>query len=380
MVELIVDALRWWVAEIGVDGFRFDLAAALVRGEDGEPLADPPLQRRIESEPQRAAPQHVAESWDAAGLYLVGGFARRPRRGGGWREWNDRFRDDVRRFVRGEPGMTRALAARLAGSPDLFAGAPLGPGHSINYVTCHDGFTLADLVAYDRKHNEANGEHNRDGADENFSWNCGFEGPSSDRTVVELRRRQIRNFLTILMLSQGTPMLLAGDEFGRTQRGNNNPYCQDNEISWVDWTLAETNRDLLRFTRLLIEFRRAHSVLRRSDFLTGEETEHAPGRDVTWHGMRLDGPDWTSESLTLAMHLSGEHAEPPDCDIYFAANASDEDLSFELPAPPRNTRWACVIDTAEPSPRDIAADGEEPAVGATAVTVGAYSCVVLRTR
>ncbi len=270
MVELIVDALRFWVAEIGVDGFRFDLAAALVRGEDGEPLVDPPLLRRIESDPLLADRVLIAEAWDAAGLYLVGGFARREGLGDkrGWTEWNDRFRDDVRRFVRGEPGMTGALAARLAGSGDLFGVGALGPGHSINYVACHDGFTLADLVSYDEKHNEANGEDNRDGSDWNASWNCGVEGPTDDAEVLSLRRRQVRNLLTLLFVAQGVPMLLAGDERGRTQHGNNNAWCQDNEIGWLDW--SRDDEGLLRFVRGLIAFRRAHPTLRRGSFLDGE--------------------------------------------------------------------------------------------------------------
>ncbi|HXT22072.1 MAG TPA: isoamylase, partial [Thermoanaerobaculia bacterium] len=257
VVEQIVDALRWWVTEIGVDGFRFDLAAVLARGEDGGPLADPPLLRRIESDPLLADRVLIAEPWDAGGLRMSGAFARRSggsvgvASGGGarWVEWNDRFRDDVRRFVRGEPGMTSALAARLAGSRDLFGSGPLGPGHSINYVTCHDGFTLADLVAYERKHNEGNGEGNRDGSDWNASWNCGVEGPTDDEEVLALRRRQVRNLLTLLFVAQGVPMLLAGDERGRTQGGNNNAWCQDNETSWVDWTLAEENKSFLRFVR-----------------------------------------------------------------------------------------------------------------------------------
>jgi glycogen operon protein len=370
--DLVVDALRWWASEIGVDGFRFDLAAALVRGEDGVPLADPPLLGRIESDPLLAGRLLVAEPWDAGGLYLLGRFARRGR----WSEWNDRFRDDVRRFVRGEPGMTGAVAARLAGSRDLFGEGPLGPGHSINYVTCHDGFTLADLVSYDRKHNEANGEGNRDGADWNASWNCGVEGPTDDPEVLALRRRQMRNLLTLLFVAQGVPMLLAGDERARTQRGNNNAWCQDNELGWIDWSHGDDG--LLRFVRQLVAFRRAHPALRRRTFLRGEGSAVSPRPDVAWHGLTVDGPDWGPQSKVLAMHLAGEHAPAPDDDIYLAANAAAEARTFELPAPPRGSRWRRVIATWEPPPRDLLSPGAEEIVEGETVTLPAHSCVLLR--
>ncbi len=371
----ILDALRYWVAEMHVDGFRFDLASILGRGRQGEVLANPPLLERIAHDPVLADAMLIAEAWDAAGLYQVGSFPAWKR----WAEWNGPFRDDVRRFVRGEPGFAARLATRLAGSADLFERSGRSPCHSINFVTCHDGFTLADLVAFDRKHNLANGEDNRDGLTENFSWNCGVEGPTDDPSVVALRGRQVRNFLAILMLSQGTPMLLAGDEFGRTQRGNNNAYCQDNDISWVDWSLLERNRDLFRFTKMLIAFRRAHPALRRPNFLTGLGTAEHPRPDVTWHGVRLNAPDWGAESRALAMHLAGEHAPAPDCDIYFAANGSDRDLEFEVPPSPARTHWVRVVDTAAPSPHDIAEEGrEEQLPSRTPLRVKAHSCVLLR--
>jgi glycogen operon protein len=384
MVELIVDALRWWVAEVGVDGFRFDLAAALVRGEDGEPLADPPLLRRIAEEPLLADRVLIAEAWDAAGLYLVGAFARHGKRGEGrgWAEWNDKFRDDVRRFVRGEPGLTRALATRLAGSPDLFAGGPLGPGHSINYVACHDGFTLADLVAYERKHNEANGEGNRDGSDWNASWNCGVEGPTDDPTVLALRRRQVRNMLMLLFVARGVPMLLAGDERGRTQAGNNNAWCQDNEVGWVDW--ARGDEGLLRFVRGLIALRRAHAVLRAGTFLTGECGAASDRPDVAWHGARVGAPDWGAAAQALAMHLAGEHATQPahldsrDDDLYLAVNAGSTPVTFELPRPPAGSGWLRVVATWEESPRDFFEPGAEEVVETTTITVRDHACVLLR--
>ncbi len=374
---LIIDALRYWVAETHVDGFRFDLASVLGRGRDGEVLANPPLLERIAGDPVLAESMLIAEAWDAAGLYQVGRFPAWGR----WAEWNGPYRDEVRRFVRGEVGLAGALAARLTGSADLFQRSGRSPCHSINFVTCHDGFTLADLVAYDRKHNDANGEGNRDGLDENFSWNCGVEGPTDEAEILALRRRQMRNMLTILMLSQGTPMLLAGDELGRTQRGNNNAYCQDNEISWIDWTLLDTNRDLFRFVQTLIAFRRAHSILRRPDFLTGAGTAEHPRPDVIWHGTRPDSPDWTPDARVLALQLTGEHAPQPDCDIYFAVNAWQEDLVFALPPPPDGTRWVRVVDTALPSPDDIRAAGEEAELlGQDQYTVQTRACVVLRSK
>ena len=373
--NLIIDALRYWVAEMHVDGFRFDLASILGRGRDGEVLANPPLLERIAADPVLADATLIAEAWDAAGLYQVGTFPAWGR----WAEWNGPFRDQVRHFVRGDGGFTRALAARLAGSADLFERSGRVPAHSINFVTCHDGFTLADLVAYDRKHNDANGEGNRDGHDDNVSWNCGTEGPTADAEINALRARQVRNLLTLLLLAQGTPMLLAGDELGRTQGGNNNAYCQDNAISWVDWDLLATHRDLFRFVKTLIAFRRAHPVLRQDDFLTGAPRDGRLRPDVSWHGVRLGEPDWGPDSRALAMHLAGEYARTPDCDVYLAANAWREDLEFELSAPVSSSHWLLVVDTAAPSPRDIAQPGSEVALAdQTRLTVRAHSCIVLR--
>ena len=372
--DLIVDALRWWAAEVGVDGFRFDLAAVLARGEGGEPLARPPLIERIAGDPLLAGCDLIAEPWDAAGLYLGGAFARHGGRP--WAEWNDRFRDDVRRFVRGEPGLTSALAARLAGSSDRFAGGPLGPAHAINYVACHDGFTLADLVAYDRKHNERNGEGNRDGADWNASWSCGVEGPTDHPAVLALRRRQVRNLLTLLFLAQGVPMLLAGDERGRSQDGNNNAWCHDDELGWLDWSRDDAG--LRRFTRGLIAFRRAHPALRRRTFLSGEVTAGSPRPDVAWHGTRLGHPDWSPGAHLLAMHLAGEHAPAPDDALYLAANAAAEQATCELPAPPAGKRWLRVVATWEPAPNDLLLPGEEEPVAGEHVTLPGHSCVVLR--
>ena len=373
--NLIIDALRYWVAEMRVDGFRFDLASILSRGADGEILARPPVLERIAADPVLSDVTLIAEAWDAAGLYQVGTFPAWGR----WAEWNGPFRDTLRHFVRGDGGYTGALAARLTGSADLFEHSGRAPAHSINFVTCHDGFTLADLVAYDRKHNEANGEENRDGIDDDVSWNCGVEGPSDDPALRALRARQVRNFLTLLLMSQGTPMLLGADELGRTQQGNNNAYCQDNAISWVDWRGFDTQRDLFRFVQLLIAFRRAHSVLRHREFLDGKPRGALGRPDVMWHGVRLGEPDWGPHSRALAMHIAGEHAPEPDCDVYLAANAWKEDLAFDLPEPPAGRRWVHVVDTAAPSPNDIAAPGDEhPVVSPLRIGVRAWSCVVLR--
>jgi len=373
--NLIIDALRYWVAEMHVDGFRFDLASILGRGRNGEVLARPPVLERIAADPVLADATLIAEAWDAAGLYQVGTFPAWGR----WAEWNGPFRDHVRHVVRGDTGFVPALAQRLAGSADLFQHTGRTPAYSINFVTCHDGFTLADLVSYDRKHNEANGESNHDGIGDDMSWNCGVEGPTDDAAIRVLRGRQVRNFLTLLLLAQGTPMLLAGDEFGRTQRGNNNAYCQDNEISWVDWTLLETNRDLFRFAKTLIAFRRDHPVLRQRDFLTGQPRGEFARPDVSWHGVCRGAPDWSESSRSLAMHLAGEHAGEPDCDIYLAINAWREDLTFELPAPRPGTRWVHVVDTAAPSPSDITEPGHERAIAdQSRIAVRAHACVVLR--
>ncbi len=374
--EMIYSALRYWVTEMHVDGFRFDLASVLNRGRKGEVLVNSPLLERIALEPVLADITLIAEPWDAAGLNQLGNFPFWGR----WAEWNGMFRDDVRRFVRGDDGFTGRLATRLAGSADLFQSAGRRPYHSINFVTCHDGFTLLDAVSHERKHNLANGENNRDGSDFNFSSNCGVEGPTTDTAILRRRHQRLRNLLTILLVSQGTPMLLGGDELGRTQNGNNNAYCQDNEISWIDWSLLESNRDLFRFARTLIAFRRAHPVLRRREFLTGVGTRQHSRPDVSWHGIRLDEPDWSPSSRVLAMRLAGEHAPQRDCDIYLAVNGSLRDESFELPGPPRGSHWVRVVDTARAAPADISEPGSEPPVEPAYILVGAESCVLLRSR
>jgi isoamylase len=362
----ILAALRYWVTEMHVDGFRFDLASILGRGRNGEVLPNPPLLEAIAADPVMAGVKLIAEAWDAAGLYQVGSFPSWGR----WAEWNGRFRDDVRRVVKSDPGLTRLLAARLSGSPDLYHGKDRAPWHSINFVTSHDGFTLADLVSYNEKHNWENGEGNTDGHGENLSWNCGAEGPSSSPEVAALRRKQQRNFLALLLLSQGVPMLLGGDELSRTQRGNNNAYCQDNDTSWMDWSLLERNADLFRFTSRLIRFRKAHASLRRRTFFEDETTP-----PVTWHGTRLGRPDWDGPSRVLGMHLTGGNGDEP---IYLFVNAHWEPRAFELPRLPPGKTWRLFVDTSRPAGEDALEPGKEtPLPAGRSATASPRSVVVL---
>jgi glycogen operon protein len=365
--SLLMNCLRFWVADMHVDGLRFDLASVMGRDYQGRVLVNPPVVEMIAEEGVLSDTKLIAEPWDAAGLYQVGGFPYGRR----WSEWNGRYRDDVRRFWRGEPGMAGALASRLCGSADLYEASGRLPRHSVNFVSCHDGFTLWDLVSYNQKHNEANGEGNRDGTDANWSWNCGVEGPTTDPKVLDLRRRQARNLLATLLLSQGVPMLLAGDEFLRTQRGNNNAWCQDNETSWIDWTLARTNADFLRFTRELIALRKRHPALRRRRFLHGG--------DVVWHGLEPNKPDWSAGSRWVALALDGSKTgREPDRDLYMAFSAWKEPLAFVIPPAPRGRPWRRAVDTALAPPQDIVAEDEGPAVAAgSKYPVAPYSLVVL---
>jgi isoamylase len=336
--KLILESLRYWVQEMHVDGFRFDLGSVLSRGEDGAPLPNPPVVWQIELDEALADTKVIAEAWDAAGLYQVGGFP-----GDRWAEWNGRFRDDIRGFVKGDPGLVGAVAWRIGGSADLFQENGELPINSINFVTCHDGFTLNDVVSYNFKHNEANGEGNRDGSSDNLSWNCGVEGETSDIEVEALRVRQIKNFATILLLSRGVPMILGGDEIRRTQRGNNNAYCQDNEISWLDWRLAKINRDLFRFWKRMIEFRKANSVLWLPRFYSG-------AGEVAWHGCRLNDPGWSDPyARALAFTLAGLQGEP---DLHVMMNMYCESLDFEVPTI-SGRQWFKSIDTAEAWPNDM---------------------------
>jgi glycogen operon protein len=346
--NFLLDCLRHWVTEGGIDGFRFDLASVLGRDRHGNVLIEPPVIIRISEDSLLRDTKLIAEPWDAAGLYQVGTFPGEGR----WSDWNGRYRDDVRRFWRGESGMTSAVATRLCGSDDLYHGR--GPLHSINYICCHDGFTLNDLVSYNSKHNEANGEGNRDGNDANWSWNCGAEGPTDRADVLAKRGRQARNLIATLMISQGVPMILGGDEFLRTQRGNNNAWCQDNRLGWVDWSLKEKNGGFFRFVRMMIALRKAHPILRRRTFFTGERAGLPP--EIVWHGVEPAKPDFDQDSHSLAFALDGRRSDRPnfiDRDIYVAMNAWSEPLEFKIPAAPSGRAWRRAVDTALPLPEDI---------------------------
>ncbi len=371
MQKFIIECLRYWVREMHVDGFRFDLGSVLARGEDGSPLAHPPVVWQIELDETLAESKVIAEAWDAAGLYQIGRFP-----GDRWAEWNGRYRDDIRRFVKGEPGLVGAVASRIAGSADLYERHGELPINSINYFASHDGFTLNDLVSYNEKHNEANGEGNRDGQNDNLSWNCGAEGDSADPAVEALRNRQARNFAAILMLSRGVPMILMGDEVRRTQKGNNNAYCQDNETSWLDWDLVEKDRDLLRFWRLMARLRKRHSTLTCGRFFSGEVNERGLA-DVAWHGCRLNQPGWDDpDARVLAFTLGGFAGEP---DLHVMLNMYWDRPDFEIPAVP-GRQWCKAVDTAAEPPLDIFEPGEEPLLAGDTCPVAGRSIVVLINR
>jgi len=346
--DLIIDALCYWVTEMHVDGFRFDLASILGRGADGEVLTNPPLLERIAGNPVLANTKLIAEAWDAAGLYQVGSFPNFGR----WAEWNGKFRDDLRCFVRGDKGMVPLLATRLAGSADLYQDDGRAPYHSINFVTSHDGFTLSDLVSYATKHNEANGEFNADGDNHNSSCNHGIEGDTDDPAIMALREKQVRNFATLLILAHGVPMLLAGDEMGHNQGGNNNAWCQDNEVSWLNWNNLENNRDRFTFFRNLIAFRQRHPLLRPQHF----EGEESGERRLTWHGREPGRPDWSDKSHSLGMHLQGQ---PGEAEIYLIAHAGKDDADFSLPASDHSPAWRRFVDTALPNGQASIVPGKE---------------------
>jgi glycogen operon protein len=350
--RLIIDCLRYWVAEMHVDGFRFDLASILGRDSNGEVLANPPVIEEIALDPVLASTKIIAEAWDAAGLYQVGIFPAWGR----WAEWNGKYRDDVRRFLRGDTGVIGALATRIAGSADLYEKSGGTPPQSINFITCHDGFTLRDLVSYNNKHNEANGEDNRDGENYNISYNHGFEGECGSRIIHAIRRRQAKNAVLILMLSQGTPMLLAGDEFLRTQGGNNNPYCQDNDISWVNWSFTQKEKDHLDFCRNIISLRNRLNSLGRKGFFRGLPDAGSEVPDITWHGLQAEEPEFEKGLPCLAFLLAGVGDEPA---LYAAMNMGARPALFELPASPGGA-WFWKINTAAKQGRDYIPAGLEP--------------------
>lgn len=365
--RLIVDSLRRWVEEMHVDGFRFDLASILARDSSGCPLPNPPVLWDIESDPVLSRTKLLAEAWDAAGLYQVGSFA-----GDAWKEWNGRFRDDVRDFFRGEPGSLRRMADRLVGSPEIYAYEQREAEQSINFVTCHDGFTLNDLVSYNQKHNEANGEDNRDGSSDNRSWNCGVEGPTDDPEIEKLRNRQVKNFLAVTLVSLGVPMILMGDEVRRTQGGNNNAYCQDNEISWFDWDGIARHGDVLRFLKLLNERRRFRDVEHELQRMT--LTEMLGQARKAWHGVKLNQPDWSDSSRSVALHSEFRRE---GMQFHLILNSYWEPLTFELPVLEGNTPWRRWIDTGLASPGDIVPWQEMAAVAGQTYRVESRSVAIL---
>ncbi len=342
--DYIMSCLRYWVREMHVDGFRFDLASVLSRDEHGFINPDAPLTRRISEDPLLRDIKIIAEPWDCGGAYQVGSFP-----GGRWCEWNDKFRDGIRRFIRGDEKLSTEAATRISGSSDLYSPSGRRPFNSINFVTSHDGFTLNDLVSYNYKHNEQNGEENRDGNDNNLSWNNGFEGPSLNPKIEKARLRQIKNFFTVLLLSQGTPMFTAGDEVQRTQGGNNNPYCQDCEISWFDWSFVRTHQDLLRFVKILIELRKTHRVFTRTRFFEGQKaaSDVSPA-DINWFNTEGLTPEWDKLDRFLAFRLgggAGNEKLEEDNDFYAAFNTNIHDVTLTLPPPSLGRKWYRVIDT-----------------------------------
>ena len=366
--KLILDCLWYWVRDMHIDGFRFDEGTILARGENGEFLAHPPAVWGIELSEQLAETKIIAEAWDAGGAYMVGSFP-----GKRWAEWNGVYRDDIRDFVRGRRGILGRVAARLAGSSDIYQHGRELPSNSINFISIHDGFTLNDLVSYNHKHNEANGENNRDGVNDNRSWNCGVEGITKDEKINRLREQQMKNFATILMISKGVPMFAAGDEVCRTQNGNNNAYCQDNEISWFNWDALQTHKAMLRFWQHLIAFRKRHPRLYRNRFFDGEVNKRGLA-DISWHGCKLGKPGWHDPmGLALAMTL-GAREEREDLHIMF--NMYEKALNFELPKV-QGKKWHNAINTSLPSPHDIAEIGKETRHHPYHYKVNAHSIVVL---
>ena len=374
---MVLECLRYWAAEYHIDGFRFDLAAILGRDPWGAPLSNPPLLETLAFDPILAKCKLIAEAWDAGGLYQVGSFPAYGR----WAEWNGKYRDTARCFLKGDPGRAGDMALRLQGSPDLYTRGGRGPTASINFITCHDGFTLSDLVSYDGKHNEANEEDNRDGANDNNSWNCGWEGCSDDPAVESLRLRQMKNAVVLLMVSRGVPMILMGDEVARSQQGNNNAYCHDTELTWLDWSLARKNAELLRFFSKCIDFRKRHPVLRGSTFFRHEDYVGSGIPDISWHGTRPHQPDWSEESRVVAFMLCGAHAKEgaaKDDTLYVAMNMHWEALPFEPPSPGVAGEWHVFANTSAPSPSDAWDPGTEPVLeDQERFVVGARSIAIL---
>jgi isoamylase len=365
--RMIIDSLHFWVTAMHVDGFRFDLASILARDEKGKPIENPPVLWDIESDPVLAGVKLIAEAWDAAGLYQVGNFA-----GDSWKEWNGRFRDDVRSFMKGDEGTVSKFVTRLVGSPDIYSHKEREPEQSINFITCHDGFTLNDLVSYNSKHNEANNEDNRDGNNDNLSWNCGVEGPTNDAGIESLRHRQVKNFLALTLISIGAPMILMGDEVRKTQYGNNNAYCQNNELSWFDWSLFTKHEDVHRFVKHLIRVRLQRDAAQAEYSMSLNELLGKGA--ISWHGVKLNQPDWSQHSHSIAFTVQSFSGSMM---MHFMVNAFHELLEFELPEIKSTLYWKRWINTSLESPNDICALQDAVILTTEKYKVKSHSLVVL---
>jgi isoamylase/glycogen operon protein len=361
VTQFIIDALHYWVLEMHVDGFRFDLASVLTRDVNSMPMAKPPLIEKINADPVLSKTRMIAEAWDAAGLYQVGSF---PSHGGKWSEWNGKYRDTIRKFIKGTAGTAGEFASRISGSQDIYGNGRL-PYHSINFVTAHDGFSLRDLVSYNDKHNEENGEDNRDGMNENESWNCGEEGPTKRKEIIETRERQMRNFLLALMVSQGTPMIVMGDEYGHTKKGNNNTWCQDNNLSWFLWDELKKNIHLFRFFKTIIAFRKNNPLLKRTTFPSKE--------DVEWHGLMLNQPDWNAQFLAFTWVDKEKQFH-----IFAAFNPSLTTVEVELPELTNGMKWHWIVNTQNPPPKDIFDPSSAPLCKDKKIELIGFSSVLLQ--
>jgi isoamylase len=372
---MVIDCLRYWVSEFHIDGFRFDLASILGRDSRGNPLANPPLLEMMAHDPVLGRCKLIAEAWDAGGLYQVGSFPSYGR----WSEWNGKYRDTLRKFLKGDLGQVLEMAHRIQGSPDLYAGR--GSSASINFITCHDGFTLHDLFSYNEKHNWANGEENRDGANDNNSWNCGVEGPSDDPDILALRRRLMKNGIAILLVSQGVPLIHSGDELAHTKKGNNNTYCHDNELNWLNWDSRPDNEEMFRFFQACIAFRKAHPILRRRHHFDQRDVVGSGYPDISWHGLEAWNPDWGYHARTIAFMLCGRHpAENGQTDdyVYVAMNMHWEGHRFELPQLPPRYKWLEFANTGQAAPHDITTPGQErPLRGQRHLKLGPRAVAIL---
>ncbi len=372
VAQMIIDSLRYWVLEMHVDGFRFDLASVFFRDQDGSAMVKSVISDYIQRDPVLAKTKLIAEAWDASGLYHVGAFPDR------WAEWNGSYRDCIRRFITGDKNMIPELATRITGSADLYQHSEKKPFSSINYVTCHDGFTLKDLVSYNKKHNEANCEENRDGTDANWSWNCGEEGETENPKIILLRKQQMKNCITLLMISQGVPMMLAGDEMARSQNGNNNTYCQDNELGWINWSFLEKNQEIFRFFKEMILFRKKQSMLHRDSFFTGKIDPEIQMPDISWHGRRLGQPDFSHESKLIAFIISANIHDSESCDIYVACNSTPQWRAFVIPSLQSGKEWYLKVDTYAVYPNDIYLDPDKgPMLASKYYILGPHSMIVL---